>query len=83
MSKRINVIVECSIDHNGIKLPSTVVWGDGRKFPVERILHTCVEEWTEKEIVRYTVSIFGHQRFLYQEGQCWYVEKQTGSEARS
>lgn len=73
MNGKVSVSVNCLIDRNGMELPRIIYWNDGREFIVERTLHTCIEENSNGEVVRYAVLICGRQRYLYREGQCWYV----------
>ena len=55
--------------------PLLIRWHDGRQWEVTKVLHTCTASHDEFEGVRYTVKIGRAVRYLYREGQRWYVDR--------
>lgn len=70
---RVSITVNCSVDQDGIIVPHLVYWGDGRRWEIERVLHTCRSPDLSFSGIRYTVLIGGAEKYLYREGSCWYV----------
>lgn len=52
---KVAVAVNCSVDRDGLTVPLLICWKDGRQFPIERVLHVCMEEDEEGERIRYGV----------------------------
>lgn len=67
------VNVDYQVFANGIVKPISIHWHDGRKWDIEKILHTCSSEGDFKGI-RYTVLIGSAEKYLYRIGEEWYVE---------
>lgn len=67
------VNVDYQVFANGIVKPISIHWHDGRKWYIEKILHTCSSEGDFKGI-RYTVLIGSAEKYLYRIGEEWYVE---------
>ena len=70
---KVAVAVNCSVDRDGLTVPLLICWKDGRQFPIERVLHVCMEEDEEGERIQYAVTVCGKQKYLYRCGQRWYV----------
>lgn len=63
-------------DRDGKVVPLAVVWGDGRRFEVDKVLdarqaHSLKVGGTG---MRYTVRIGGKSTYLWYEGPRWFVE---------
>ncbi|MBR4656024.1 MAG: hypothetical protein IKO68_05540 [Oscillospiraceae bacterium] len=71
--KKIAVDVECSCQEQGSLLPLSLKWADGRKWIIDRVLHTCISYSGEYDGIRYTVMIGNEERYLYHTGSGWYV----------
>ena len=75
------VSVEAVTDENGSTIPRAVIWDDGRRFEVDRILDTRRAESLKVggAGMRYTVRIGNAVTYLFFEGPRWFVEeKQQG-----
>lgn len=55
---KVAVAVNCSVDRDGLTVPLLICWKDGRQFPIERVLHVCMEEDEEGERIRYSFLCF-------------------------
>jgi hypothetical protein len=63
-------------DVDGRVVPLRIVWEDGRRFDIDRVLdarqaHSLKTGGTG---MRYTVSIGGQATYLFYEGPRWFVE---------
>ena len=67
--------VTAEVDTDGVIRPLLIRWHDGRQWEVTKVLHTCTASHDEFEGVRYTVKIGRAVRYLYREGQRWYVDR--------
>ena len=71
-----NVEVIAKFDTAGGITPLMIVWEDGRKLPIDRV--TDVRRAASLKAggvgLRYTVVIYGKQRYLYYEEPLWFVE---------
>lgn len=68
------VTVECSEDTDGIIIPTGILWNDGRRWKIRKVLHTCIASHNEFEGIRYTIKIGRAAKYLYRDGQRWYVD---------
>lgn len=71
------VEVEATFLEDGRIVPRTVVWYDGRRFPVRAVLgvRRCSSLKVGGEGTRYDVLV-GHARtFLFHEAPRWFVEE--------
>ena len=68
------VRVEIFIDTDGVIIPTKILWDDGRQRDIKKVLHTCVASHNEFEGIRYTIKIGRAVKFLYRDGQRWYVD---------
>jgi len=71
--KRVPVTVKCTVDADGNTHPVCIKWNDGRKWSIERVLHTCRSPDASFEGIRYTVLIGGSEKYLYKSCSQWYV----------
>ena len=68
--KNIEVIYEQK--GNGRYVPREMEW-EGRMFPVDRVIHSCRSVDGSYTGTRYTVEIAGCEKYLYRDGNEWYV----------
>ena len=57
-----------------VMLPKKILWEDGRHWDIKKVLHTCSASHHEFEGIRYTIKIGRAVKFLYRDGQRWYVD---------
>lgn len=69
--KKIDVIYRTEKD--GRYIPVSIKWGN-RVHDVERVLHSCRSINGAFTGRRYTVVIGGEEKYLYREGEEWYVD---------
>lgn len=74
---KIAVAVNCTVDSDGNIWPHSIKWKDGRRWDIERVLHTCRSPDLSFEGIRYTVLIGGTEKYLYQNDMRWYVNAST------
>lgn len=64
-------------DEDGRVTPVSIVWEDGRTFPVERVLDA--RQAASLKVggtgMRYLVQIGSRETFLFYEGPRWFVEE--------
>ena len=68
------VTVEHIEDADGIIIPTGILWYDGRHWEIRKVLHTCTASHHEFEGIRYTIKIGRAEKYLYRDGQRWYVD---------
>lgn len=70
----VEVVSRTSAD--GVVTPLAVVWDDGRRFEVDRVLdrRRAASLKCGGTGLRYTVSVRGHSTYLFYEGPRWFVE---------
>ena len=68
------VTVEYTEDADGITIPTGILWDDGRHWEIRKVLHTCIASHNEFEGIRYTIKIGRAEKYLYRDGQRWYVD---------
>ena len=68
------VTVEHIEDTDGIIIPTRIRWNDGRHWKISKVLHTCIASHNEFEGIRYTIKIGRAEKYLYRDGQRWYVD---------
>ena len=68
------VTVEYTEDADGIIIPTAILWNDGRRWEIRKVLHTCIASHNEFEGIRYTIKIGRAEKYLYRDGQRWYVD---------
>ena len=67
------VQVECKTLQNGTIRPSIIKWHDGRQWMIKRVLHVSQPAENEFEGIRYTIIIGNAEKYLYRNGDKWYV----------
>ena len=70
MNNLTSVGVVTEKDNSGNVMPSQIVWKDGRRFNIERVLHTF---YPEDGITSYTVVVGNRQKMLIKQNERWYV----------
>lgn len=70
----VEVVSRTTVD--GVTLPLEIIWEDGRRFDVDRVLdrrqaHSLKTGGTG---TRYTVRVGGRATYLWFEGPRWFVE---------
>jgi hypothetical protein len=68
------VTVEYTEDADGIISPTAILWNDGRRWEIRKVLHTCIASHNEFEGIRYNIKIGRAEKYLYRDGQRWYVD---------
>ncbi|NLY43053.1 MAG: hypothetical protein GX066_03580 [Clostridiaceae bacterium] len=70
----VDVIVKFTSD--GQKIPLTVIWEDGRKFEVDKVLdiRKAASLKVGGQGLRYRCRIMGKETFLWLEEDKWFVE---------
>lgn len=76
MTRKVFVRVLAEFDEQGRLWPRSIVWDDGRKFVVDRILDVCpgVSLKAGGCGIRYTCRIQGRQVYLFQDENHWFME---------
>lgn len=72
------VSVELKVDAEGTVCPLSIIWEDGQKFEIDRVLDVRFAASRKAGGVgtRYTCIIRGQQRYLYWEDPQWFIELQ-------
>jgi hypothetical protein len=70
----IDVIVKFT--KNGTKIPLWVIWEDGRKFEVDKVLdiRRAASLKAGGQGIRYRCRIMGRETYLWLEDEKWFVE---------
>lgn len=66
-------------EEDGRKIPQSVLWEDGRCFPVDRVLEVCqaASRKAGGQGERYVCMIAGSRRLLFYEDPAWFVEEKV------
>ena len=67
------VKVDCRKSRDGTEKPSVIYWPDGRNWKIKRVLHETVLEGADFEGIRYTILIGSAEKFIYRNGEGWFV----------
>lgn len=78
--KKISVEVEAVNQLDGMLIPKSVLWEDGRCFEISRVLYYSDSPTGEYEGIRYTVIIGSAEKYIYRVNHKWYVMALTGGE---
>ena len=74
--KKAYVSVNLDVDEEGAFHPRFIRWSNGMISPIDQILYKC--RASSKKVsgggIRYTILIRGQERFLFQDGNKWFVE---------
>ena len=71
---KVPVEVEIEDRSDGEIIPRAIIWNDGRRFPISRVLYHGASSANEYEGIRYTVIIGSAEKYLYQLDARWYVD---------
>ena len=73
---KVYVAVESYTDEFGHTRPRIVIWQDGRRFEIQKVLEErqAVSVGAGGRGLRYTCLINGKRRFLFFEGPRWFVD---------
>lgn len=76
LARRVYVKVVVEYDEAGGVRPLWIVWEDGRKFPVDRLLDVRRAAATKAggQGIRYTCRILGRETYLFEDDGRWFVE---------
>lgn len=87
VSRREKCYVEVVARHpvDGAVVPLVIIWEDGRRFPVDRVLEQryAASMKVGGHGLRYTIVVGGLERFLWLDDQGWYVERIISGEGES
>ena len=74
--KKIFVEVISKFDLDGNIIPMSILWEDGRKFDIDKILDVrkAASLKAGGKGNRYTILISGQQRYLFDDCGRWFVE---------
>lgn len=77
--RKVYVPVNLDVDAEGNIRPRLIRWVDGRVYEIDRLKHKCRAASTKVGGcgIRYTVMIGGHESFLYNEDEKWFVEARS------
>ncbi|MBR0599437.1 hypothetical protein [Sinanaerobacter chloroacetimidivorans] len=75
MSK-VFVEVNAHFNIDGIMVPRSIVWEDGRTFLIDKVIDVrrAASLKAGGQGIRYTCMIAGKERYLYYENPGWFVE---------
>ena len=65
---------------DGMLIPKAVLWKDGRRFEVTRVLYYSASPTGEYDGIRYTVIIGSAEKYIYRVNHKWYVMALSGGE---
>lgn len=75
-SKKVYVDVVAKIGSDGLVTPLTVIWEDGRKYEIDKILQ--IKRAYASKVggtgIRYTISVNGKITYLFEDEGKWFVE---------
>ena len=76
MAYRVYVRVVAEFDETGSVRPLSIVWEDGRKFKVDKVLDVrrAVATKAGGQGMRYTCRIMGKETYLFNDDGRWFVE---------
>lgn len=83
---RVYVAVYAYFNEDGLLLPREIVWEDGCRYPIDRVLfvETAAAQKAGSGGDRYTIKVGGHQTYLFFERSAnltgnnigrWFVER--------
>ncbi|MGI6686366.1 MAG: hypothetical protein ACOX47_13020 [Bacillota bacterium] len=76
MRHKVYVDVTARFDKGGNVIPENIIWEDGRRFEIDRVLDVRPAASLKAGGcgIRYTCRIWGKETFLFLEGNRWFVE---------
>ncbi len=72
--KLTEVKVEC-VREDGLLVPKTLIWKDGTRYEITKVLFHAFSDDGEYEGNRYTVSFNGAERYLYLKEDHWFIQE--------
>lgn len=75
---KVPVEVEIEDRSDGEIIPRAIIWNDGRRFPISRVLYHGASSANEYEGIRYTVIIGSAEKYIYRVNHEWYAMALTG-----
>ena len=74
MRKDVSVIA--TMQSNGIVIPHTIIWENGKKYSIDKVLDIRKKASTKGGGMglRYTCRLNNQERFLWLDGYIWFVE---------
>lgn len=74
MRKDVSVIA--TMQTNGIVIPQTLIWENGKKYSIDKVLDIRKKASTKGGGMglRYTCRFGNHERYLWLDGYVWFVE---------
>ena len=75
---KVPVEVEIEERSDGEIIPRAIIWSDGRRFPISRVLYHGASSANEYEGIRYKVMIGSAEKDSYRVNHEWYVMALTG-----
>lgn len=81
MIRKTYVAVTVLFDTNGKMTPLSVIWQDGRKFVIDRVLgqERAASIRAGGIGIRYHIRIAGKETYLWYEDPAWFVEESTNN----
>ena len=61
----IYMTVMTKIDQTGLMIPSEILWPDGRRFPIDKVIRWRKAPQYDLDTTRYDVVIRGQEKHLY------------------
>ena len=79
MCRKVYVDVITKFDKDGTIMPLEVMWEDGRKYEIDRIIDVrpAASLKAGGNGIRYTCRILGQQTYIFLEENRWFVEART------
>ena len=76
MWQRVYIDVIAEHREDGTVLPRAMTWVDDRKFQIDRVsaIKPAAAQNSGGHGIRYTVIVRGQTRYLFREGDRWFVE---------
>ena len=71
--KKLEVKVETIVE-DGCIVPKVLIWPDGRRFNIQRVIYSSASPVNEYEGIRYAVNLNGQERYIYLVNERWYVQ---------
>jgi hypothetical protein len=80
MARKIYVEVTARFDQEGSVIPENIIWEDGRRFEIDRVLDVRPAASLKAGGcgIRYKCRIRGRETFLFLEENRWFVEAKKG-----
>lgn len=75
-SKKVYVDVVAKIDSDGLITPLSVIWEDGRRYVIDKVVQIKRAYATKVggTGIRYTISVKGKITYLFEDEGKWFVE---------